>query len=64
MTDEIIFAIIDKNLSKRLLSMEDLTCDKAITVAVQHENVERDSFLLSSKLRLSANVGTEVNVLA
>lgn len=53
----------DNNLRKRLLSTEDLTSD-TVTVATQHECVERDSYILTNRLQSYLHVGSDVNVLS
>ena len=49
LTDQIIFGINDNNLRKRLLSIDELDLDKAISVAIQHESTEKDSYVFSRK---------------
>lgn len=57
LTDQIIFVIYDNNLSKRLLSIEDLDLGKAISVSIQHGSIEKDSYVFSSKLRVCDQPG-------
>lgn len=52
MINQIICGIRVNNLRKRLLSVDDLNLDKAISLALQHESVERDSYLLANGLRI------------
>lgn len=64
LTDQIIFGINDNSLRKRLLSIEDLDLDKTISISIQHESIERDSYILSSKFKEFSMSQTEINTIA
>lgn len=48
LTGQFMFGIIDKNLSKRLLSTDQLSLDKALNISLQYEGIDRDSQMLSN----------------
>lgn len=64
LNDQIIFGINDNSLRERLLSIEDLDLDKAISISVQHESIEKDGYILSSKVKDFWVNQTEVNEIA
>lgn len=64
MTNLIMFSVLDNNLRKRLLPIEDLALDQAVAVTAQREIVDRGSSILANMLQSSTFITSDINVLS